>query len=173
MIDYGLSQYIDKSAVELKNCLEALQKAQIIDHSDEKYGIKDERMIELCVNGVPPLSAKLIDNVTKDESLPQEGRDRLANLMIAAISIMGTEENLKEDKAVKTHPVWRKGGYLESCLEIVCKCEAIEHQASRSSEGARSFRRKTSQLKSKQSASEMFGALFLNEDEVKVQEPHE
>lgn len=59
---------------------------------------------------------------------------------------------------IKPNGIWRKSGYLESCLEILTKYELIEARKAQIGSKSESFRRKTS--KYNEYEEEAFGCMF-------------
>jgi hypothetical protein len=68
-----------------------------------------------------------------DSELEQQKKQRLVNLLVMGMITMHSEGNLRQAKQeveaaahIKPNGIWRKSGYLESCLTILTGCERIE-----------------------------------------------
>lgn len=55
--------------------------------------------------------------------------------MIMALIVTHNENNLRQAKQeveaaahIKPNGIWRKTGYIDSCLEIITKCELIDQR---------------------------------------------
>jgi hypothetical protein len=80
-----------------------------------------------------------------------------------SLLISHSEGNLRQLKNtlvnahVRPKDIWRRSGYLESCLEVLTKSEIIEFRKKNSFSKSQSFRLKTSKV----SDSDLFGNLFV------------
>jgi hypothetical protein len=59
---------------------------------------------------------------------------------------------------IKPNGIWRKTGYIDSCLEILTKCELIDARKSNPNSKSETFRRKTSKFNEYEY--DVFGSLF-------------
>lgn len=73
--------------------------------------------------------------------------------MIMALIVTHNENNLRQAKQeveaaahIKPNGIWRKTGYIDSCLEIITKCELIDQRKVNQNSKSESFRRKTSKF---------------------------
>lgn len=73
--------------------------------------------------------------------------------MIMALIVTHNENNLRQAKQeveaaahIKPNGIWRKTGYIDSCLEIITKCELIDQRKVNHNSKSESFRRKTSKF---------------------------
>jgi hypothetical protein len=71
--------------------------------------------------------------------------------MIMTLIVTHNENNLRQAKQeieaaahIKPNGIWRKTGYIDSCLDILTKCELIDLRKTSSNSKSESFRRKTS-----------------------------
>lgn len=70
--------------------------------------------------------------------------------MLMTLSVLNARENLRKSKdsmtaksVIKPKGVWRRTGYLDSCLEILTKAEIVEQRKNQSKSMSR---RKTSKM---------------------------
>jgi hypothetical protein len=73
--------------------------------------------------------------------------------MIMALIVNHNESNLRQAKQeveaaahIKPNGIWRKTGYIDSCLDIITKCELIDLRKNSLNSKSQSFRRKTSKF---------------------------
>ena len=73
--------------------------------------------------------------------------------MIMALIVTHNENNLRQAKQeveaaahIKPNVIWRKTGYIDSCLDIITKCELIDLRKENLNSKSQSFRRKTSKF---------------------------
>lgn len=85
--------------------------------------------------------------------------------MIIAMVVMHSEGNIRQGKQevesaahIKPNGIWRKSGYLESCLEIITKYELIQNRKTMQNSKSETFRRKTSKINEYEY--DVFGSLF-------------
>ena len=77
-----------------------------------------------------------------DSSLKEESRLRLASLMTITVVVNGSNQSLRKELfgtelnlRKKVDTLWKKAGYIESCLELFTRCESIEFKAKAIEEG--------------------------------------
>lgn len=128
MIHFGLGNSLELQNQRVALCLQKLEYFGILKKEADSYTIADGRVLEACEEGINPVEAKLVLEVMEDSTLPEEQRKRIANLMIMALVVLHTEGNLRQGKQeiesaahIKPNGIWRKSGYIESCLEIISK----------------------------------------------------
>ena len=103
-------------------------------------------------------------NVLSDPALRWEQQHRLASLMVMSFVVLHTQGTLRQGKqeiesvTIKPNGIWRKSGYLESCIEILTKYELIEDRKTHKEGKSQSFRRKTSKFN--EFEYEAFGCMF-------------
>ena len=165
MVDYGLEAHIPQTLPRVKQCLSLLESWGVVKREEGKIVSGNERVFELVREAhISPLDASFILKVQSDDSLSQGEKTRLLNLCMMATVVVHCEGSLRMAKQqegsahIKPNGIWRKSGYLESCLEILTKCELIEARERRSSQKSQSFRRQTSKFN--EFEFEVFGSMF-------------
>jgi len=75
----------------------------------------------------------MILDILNDKTLKTDDQVRLANLMAIAVEVSKGHTNLRKELfgaefhlRKKVDSLWKRAGYIESCLDIFTKCEAIE-----------------------------------------------
>ncbi len=114
--------------------------------------MRDLRFIKYSQHGLSPIEVKMMLNIVDDAHLIDKNKQKYLNLMAMTVAILKHPGNLRkmkkeiESNHIKPYAVWRKSGYLESCLEILTKCELIEQRKQPHNSQSQDFRRKTSKV---------------------------
>lgn len=106
---------------------------QIIRKEGEEWEIADRRVVQAAEEGVSPICTKLVLEVMDDSTIAKESRNKLVNLMAMAVGVLGSQASLQQEGVIfsvlKKHQVdvfWKSGGYLESSLKVLAKCDSLE-----------------------------------------------
>lgn len=160
MIDYGLQAHLDLGHRRVVHALALLHRLQVICRNGDSYAIADEQVLSFAKQGVAPFEARLILAVLHKPSL-EKNAFKHATLAIAMCVCLHTRESLRKQRAegAASRPtaLWRKGGYVESCLTVIAECEATELYLAREGE-SESFRRNSSKME--ESESDPFGSFY-------------
>jgi hypothetical protein len=151
MAQAGVADKLEFNHKRVEECISLLERLGVVKREGKFLLIVDKRVVEATKEGVNPLEAKLVLSILDDSSLRWEQQHRLASLMVMALTVFHTPGTLRQGKQeleeaahIKPNGIWRKSGYLESCLEILSKYELIEARKTQENSKSQSFRRKTS-----------------------------
>jgi hypothetical protein len=127
MIDYGLQARLDLSHQRVAHALALLQRLKVINCEGGVLTIADEQALLFAKKGISPIESKLILSVLANKSLEKQVFKH-ASLAIFMCVCLHTKESIRkhrhEEGTTRSRPteLWRKGGYIESCLAVITEC---------------------------------------------------
>ena len=133
MTEYGLSRYLDLGNSSIKQCVGVLRELNVLGQSGDELVVVDGEVVNAVRQGVYPLQACLLYRVLRNEDIKSYIRIKVSNLAAIAAVTMHNEDYLKLNSnelgdvfRLHTNIVWKRSGYLESCLEIFTRADSIE-----------------------------------------------
>lgn len=120
---FGVSDQLEFQNSRVEDCLKLMENLGLVKKEGKIVNILDQKVVEAAKEGINPIEAKIVLDILNDKSLRWEQQQRISNLLCIALVVLHNEGTLRQGKQelesvahIKPNGIWRKSGYLESCL---------------------------------------------------------